>query len=111
MAGVEQLKALFAEKVLPPLLQTYFLETCMMTSVEDFIHNFTKDTNATEIKDVLSAKFPVKLDGPEESQRTEEQQRLLISRCRTAYAAGLALQEKATSQQTEIVDLDRPFGE
>ena len=77
--GIEQLKALFSEKNLQPALQAYFLETCGMASVEDFINNFNTKEYATEIKDVLVRKFPIQGDGPEVDRRTEEQQSMLAT--------------------------------
>ena len=87
--------------------QKYFLNTCMMESLDDLVQYFDKATAPTEIRDTIKAKFPVKLDGPETGKRTDEQQRLMIARARAVYTAAVGSQEASPAE--EETDLDRPL--
>ena len=110
LTGKEQLAALFQETGLPPVVQDYFLVTCMAENLDDFLGTFTTDQYEAEVKTLIEARFSVKLDGPEDARISIELQRKFVARTRTAYAAAITLRSKVQSKDKEIADVEAPLG-
>ena len=96
-----RLQAVFNEVNLPERVVDYWLRTCGMQSISDFIGWYDRANYAAEISGQFPGKFPVKADGPPEGQLSEERQRLFIARARTAYEKAIALEKKETAQEAE----------
>ena len=106
----------FEKAEVPQPLATYITDTCMVTTVDDFLSYVVRGKFEEELKDVVVERFPVVEAAENVTAFTIQQQRLYITKLRAAYrlaveaeAQANAAKERNQADKVET-DMEKPLG-
>ena len=108
------LDSIFQQVELQQPLKDYLVKVCKLQTTSDFLGYCAASTFETELMEVVKAKFPVVEATETVTGFTMEEQRLYVSRARSAFRLALQVQAQLVAdnakpkEDTSNPDLERP---